>query len=144
VREVILICGPPCAGKTTLALHLQQPGDTLLDRDLIARAFGSRHQWRQGARMRKAAEAKMRSGLDRVARMTTGRAVVVRCLPDQRDRAALAHMLGAEVRLLDPGIDECIRRAQGDHRPPGTIASIHEWYAINRATSGKANEGAEQ
>lgn len=138
-REVILICGPPCAGKTTLALDLKQPGDLLLDRDLIALAFGSRYPHRQGARMRKAAEVKMRHELDRVASMTAGRAIVVRCLPNHHTRAALARRLGAEVRLLDPGIDECVRRAVADQRPAGTAASIREWYAINHATSGEGS-----
>lgn len=139
VREVILICGPPCAGKTTLAQQLIQPGDKLLDRDLIAQGFGSRYPHRQGARMRRSAEAKMRNELVRVAAMRTGRAVVVRCLPNRYTRAVLAHRLDAEVRLLDPGIDECLRRAHTGLRPPGTVASIREWYAIDHATSGEGS-----
>jgi hypothetical protein len=89
--------------------------------------------------MRRSAEAKMQSEMAKVARMRTGRAIVVRCLPNVHDRAVLARQLGAEVRLLNPGFEECLARAQADRRPPGTIASIREWYAINRAT-----EGAEQ
>lgn len=40
-RHVTLICGPPVAGKTTLAKRLAQPGDLILDLDTIAKQLGS-------------------------------------------------------------------------------------------------------
>lgn len=39
--RVVALCGPPCAGKTTLARRLAEPGDVVLDFDDIARAMGS-------------------------------------------------------------------------------------------------------
>lgn len=36
--------------------------------------------------------------------------------------------VGAEFHLLDPGVDECIARAQREERPESTIQAIRTWY----------------
>ena len=36
---------------------------------------------------------------------------------------------GAELRLIDPGIDACIARASADKRPSWTYGLIRQWYA---------------
>lgn len=43
--QVVLICGPPCSGKTTLTKQLANPGDVVLDLDAIAQELGSPRQW---------------------------------------------------------------------------------------------------
>ncbi|SDK30716.1 AAA domain-containing protein [Lentzea albidocapillata subsp. violacea] len=128
--RVVLIAGPPCSGKTTLALQLAQADDLLVDRDAIARQLGSPRNHMHSRYVTRLAELRMRALLARLqAGDFTGTAYVVRCLPRQAQRNALARRLGAEVRLLDPGLAECLRRATVDGRPRGTTEAIRQWYA---------------
>lgn len=127
--RVVIIAGPPCAGKSTLAQRLAMPGDVVLDRDDMARRLGSPKWWMHDYRYGVAAERWMQRELRRLAWGVTGTAYVVRGLPRQHERDALAARLSAEVRLLDPGMNECIRRAIADGRPVGTVDGIRRWYA---------------
>ena len=108
-RKVTLVCGPPCAGKTTWVAQRAQPDDIVLDQDVIG-------------------PAAMRVGLAHVAAMTSGTAWVIRCAPGRAHREALARQLGAEIVLLDPGIDEAIRRALGRPEPRAAIRAVRDWY----------------
>lgn len=126
---VVLIAGPPCAGKSTLALELAAPGDLVVDRDVIARALGSTRLHMHAPAITAAAERQVRADLGRLHRLDPGQtAYVVRCLPRAADREQLARRLRATVRLVDPGLAECLRRAGRDGRPPGTHAAIRQWY----------------
>jgi len=128
-RSVTLIVGPPCGGKTTFAQELARPGDLVIDRDLIARRLGSPRGHMHDPRIARRAEQKMRTELDRIPRVGDINVFVIRCLPRAADRERLARQLGATVRLVEPGLDECLRRATRDGRPPGTHAAVRQWYA---------------
>lgn len=125
----LLIAGPPCSGKTTLALQLARPGELVLDRDRIARRLGSDRTHMHAAAITRQADLAMRTALARLARAPRVSAIVVKALPRPDQRETLARRLGTELRLLDPGIDECLRRARADRRPPGTYSAIRRWYA---------------
>ncbi|NUT53693.1 MAG: AAA family ATPase [Saccharothrix sp.] len=129
VRRVVLITGPPCAGKTTMATALAAESDgQVVDRDLIARALGSRSRHEHGRRITQRAEMRMRAELDRIAVADVVTAYVVRGMPEPGERERLATRLRAEVVLLDPGMDECLRRARADQRPDWTEDAIRQWY----------------
>jgi predicted kinase len=125
---VTLITGPPCAGKTTYARSLAQPGDILLDFDDICVEVGGSHQWAHSTRTKEAAEAVMRQRMAMVrAYPSHPDSYVIRCAPESRAREALARYLGAvSVVVVDPGIDVCLSRAFG--RPRGTTHAIRDWY----------------
>jgi hypothetical protein len=127
--RILIIAGPPCAGKSTLAQRLAVPGDVVLDRDDMARRLGSPKWWMHDYRYGVAAEQWMQRELRRLAWGVTGSAYVVRGLPRVDERRALAERLNADVWLLDPGMNECIRRAIADGRPVGTVDGIRRWYA---------------
>jgi predicted kinase len=127
---VTLICGPPCAGKTTLARQLAQPGDLVLDLDTIAAQLGSPQRWQHPPEYVEQAEAHIYAALQRLA--TPQAAYVVRSLPHPGQRARLARALHATVLLLNPGEAECIRRARADRRPRGTQSAIRWWYRTYR------------
>lgn len=137
-RYVLLITGPPCSGKTTEALRRSAvDGGTVLDRDLIAQAVGSRRTHMHAPDITARAEREMRAALDRVAESRTGITYVVRSLPRPLDLEAEAERLRAtDVLVLDPGMSECVRRAQLDDRPRGTIAAIRQWYDRHTAVPG--------
>jgi hypothetical protein len=128
---VVLLCGPPCSGKTTLARYLAQPGDLLLDFDDIARSLGSPELWLHPEPYKTDAEQVMRHYM---ATIGDQQAYVIRAAPKPEQRAAWAQWLGAECYLLNPGVDECLRRAAT--RPPRTKKSIRSWYWKYRPWAG--------
>src|ERR1044072_5358097 len=121
----VLIAGPPCSGKTTLAEQLANAGDVVLDFDAVARELGSPARWMHQEPYRTQAEMRMRDLMDRLPGSAPGTAYVIRSVPDPRHRATTARKLQAKaVHLLDPGMDECVRRSEVDGRPDGTVESI--------------------
>lgn len=121
-----VVVGPPCAGKSTYVRRTAAEGDVVVDYDAIARALGSPH-----------AHDAPRPVADCAFRARE--AVVGRCM--ERDypawvihaRPSPAQLRsyrdhGARVVLLDPGVDECLRRCEADGRPAGTAERIRDWY----------------
>jgi 5-methylcytosine-specific restriction protein A len=121
---ITIVCGPPCAGKTTYVAEHAAPTDIVIDFDDIARELGSPARWQHAPEIATAAN---QVALDRIRHLQpSDNAWVIRCLPSPTAREALAHNLDATVVLLDPGQAECERRAQ--HRPSGTRKAIALWY----------------
>lgn len=127
--RVVLLCGPPCSGKTTLAHRLAHAGDAVLDYDDIARDLGSPVQWSHPEPWRTMAEQAMQAQIaTHAAHPTPGTAYVIRTAPRAAQRARLAHQWAATVYLLNPGEAECRRRAVKAQRPSGTNRAIGVWY----------------
>jgi predicted kinase len=124
--SVTLIAGPPCAGKTTYARELAQPGDVVVDFDDICLEVGGSHQWAHSQKTKDAANAVMGYRLMMLADGYDGQAYVIRCAPAAGFRVTLARYLKAQVVVIDPGIDVCLSRAFG--RPRGTTHAIRDWY----------------
>jgi len=115
-RRVVLLCGPPGAGKTTRAHELAgAEGLQVLDRDDPC-WFDDEHYTR---------------AMVKVGQTTNARAVVIRCASTARARAEAAARVGAtEVELLLPPLPVCrervTRRARGNWR--ATLAGVDRWF----------------
>lgn len=132
-----MICGPPCSGKTTLAEHLANPGDVVLDFDAVAQELGSPRRWLHDQPYAEQAERVMRQVMARLPGSAPGTAYVLRALPQGQHRAITSKTIKAEVCwVLDPGEAECVRRALAEDRPEGTTAFIADWYDQYRPWSG--------
>ena len=133
--RIVILCGPPCSGKTALAHTLAQPDDMVLDYDTVARELGSPVEWNHPEPWRTQAEqvmqARMRAAL---ADPRTGTAWVLRTAPRARTRASLASQYQATIYLLNPGEQEC--RSRAADRPSGTARAIGQWYHRYRPWSG--------
>lgn len=140
--RVVVLCGPPCAGKTTLAAHLAGPQDTVLDYDDIARSLGSPTMWNHDEPWRTQAEDAFQARLTVIHRTPgTETAWVLRTAPRGNQRARLAAQWQASIYLLNPGERECVHRAKQDQRPSGTSRAIGLWYHRYRPWVGDRDPG---
>ncbi|MEU0797162.1 AAA family ATPase [Amycolatopsis sp. NPDC005961] len=133
--RIVVIAGPPCAGKTTLAWQVAGPDDVVLDFDDIARGMGSPVQWLHPEPYRTQGELVLQQAIAEAhAAQGSGTAWVLRTAPRPSSRASLAELWGADVYVLDPSEAECRRRARG--RPTGTGSAISSWYHRYRPRRG--------
>ena len=129
-----IVCGPPCAGKTTYVHTHKQAKDTVIDIDSIMAIIcpGYVH-WQEGESKQFLNRAiRMRNEmLGSLSRQSRYAAWFIVAAPTAQERAWWARKLGGTVVLLHPGVDECKRRAimRGT---PKAIEGIDKWE--NRAT----------
>lgn len=126
---VIVICGPPCAGKATLARRLAKPDEVVLDIEDVCVELGSSHRWAHSKQVREQAEVVMRQRIRRLAFDCAADGYVIRTAPHPGQRRRLAEQLAATVWVLDPGYQACLARARADGRPRGTEQAIRAWYS---------------
>ena len=130
-----VITGPPCAGKSTYVREHAASGDVRVDFDSLATALGSDQPHDAPDEVRSAAFA-ARSAV--VAPALSGDAKtdywVIHTNPTD-EQAASYERAGADFVSLDPGMDECLRRAADDDRPARTADAIRAWYAGQKGAS---------
>lgn len=128
---VHVVSGPPCSGKTTFVSRNRAEGDVVIDMDAIAQAlgFGQAHG-ASGSYLRVALAARA-GAIAEVLRKRCG-AWIIHTQPSPED-VARYESCGAVLHVLDPGIDECLRRAEADARPDGTADAIRKWYGAPAA-----------
>src|SRR4029077_2500590 len=127
-----IVCGPPCSGKTTYVRGCAADGDTVIDLDLIRRrlhpgfrAWGSNSEdyklLRRALRIRNLM-------LGRLSALTSGRAYFIVAAPTETEREWWKKQLGGVVVLLNPGAQECRRRALARGTPLAAVG-VDQWYA---------------
>ncbi len=128
--HVVLVAGPPCAGKTTYVEERAQPGDLVLDLDWIARDLGSTRYWHHDPATLARADAVMRREVLGVAGTRAGRVWIIRCVPDGRARTGLARLVRADqVVVLLPRGSTLVARARRRPDVQGTVTAINEWLS---------------
>lgn len=121
---VHVICGAPCSGKSHYVKSHAKPGELIIDADKIAEAIGSGVDHQADGICWDAA-LKARETLIDYAKQTNTESWIIHTKPSARQLAEYKR-IGAEIVVLDPGIDVCKQRAES--RPEGTAAAIDKYY----------------
>lgn len=119
--DIMLVTGPPCAGKTRYVREHKHPDDIVIDADLLAQALGSGSTHDHPGAI-KALAAKLRDVATTEVVRSGRRAWIISASP-----TAEAQILHSDSVCIDPGIATCMARAEG--RPHWTQEAIAEWYA---------------
>jgi hypothetical protein len=114
MHDVILVSGPPCAGKNHHVDHHRDLADVVLDYDAMgARAYNH--------------------AVDRLTLRTqppTHTTWVIRCLPGPTNRAAFHARIQADQHIhLAPDLDTLITRARHRPHPGRVITAIKKWMS---------------
>lgn len=125
-----VVCGPPCSGKTTYVRDHAKPGDVVIDIDAIALSirpgYVHWHGMMDGELLNKS--LRMRNAiLGALARREEGAAWLIVGAPTEHEREWWNSKLGGRVVLLDPGSDECKRRAV-ERGTPAAVDGVDRWY----------------
>lgn len=130
-HRVTLVCGPPCAGKTTYVAEQANPGDTVLDIDVLAKLNGSPRDHGHEGRYYRAAQVEYQA-LCALVRTSTVPAWVIRGAPEPAARQKLAEACGAtRTVVLLPPRDVLYARAlerDQDSAAADTMKAITNWH----------------
>lgn len=131
-----IVCGPPCAGKTTFVAEAAHPHDVVICLDSILTHLRPGHRHWTGALDRDLLNRAVRVRnelLGSLSRMREGTraAWFIVSAPTQAERDWWQAKLGGEVVLLHPGAAECKRRAV-KRGTPRAIEGIDAWERAAR------------
>lgn len=125
-----VVVGPPASGKSTFVETNAPPGVPRFDFDRVADTVAGdqvKHNAPQGVLDTVLAMRRGLMGWALDAETSVDELWLINARPSdstiQRFAAA-----GAEFHLCDPGVDECIARAEREGRPDHTIDRIRSWY----------------
>ncbi len=127
--------GPPCAGKSTYVEGLAEPGDIVVDMDLLASALtvsDDLHVYSNEVRSvaRQVRRTAVSAALGVAASGVRVNVWIVHTSPSP-DALRRYRVAGARVKMLDPGRDECLarlaERPASEHRR--TKGVIDDWYS---------------
>lgn len=121
-KPLIVVCGPPAAGKTTWTRESAGPGDLILDQDDIALELTGAPLWSLTAAQR---DRILRERNKRLADFCAGRTSHACCYliataGTFKQRKFWTDM-GAALMVIHPGVDVCLQRLADETRRPEKI-----------------------
>lgn len=120
--RIVLVVGPPGAGKSTLVAEQAGPRDVVVDYDLLAEALGSRQHGSGKSDAATKARGAVLTALRR-GELDAPKAWIVSANPNA-ERMFPHH----EVVQVDPGEDEALRRCRSAGRPVKWQGMVSDWY----------------
>lgn len=134
--RIVVVIGPPAAGKTTYVREHAKPADVVIDLDTIARAFmpappDRTHTYPE--HIRHIAIGARKAAIVRATRMALGATVyIIHSIPHP-DTLAEYRALRYQIITIDPGRDIVETRARAE-RPTFMHQAIGRWYSMYGTT----------
>lgn len=129
-REVYLVWGSPCSGKTSYVLDAAGPGDLVVDMDRIFAAVSTRGMYDKPGELLPSALCARDALIDHI-RTRAGkwrRAWVIGGYPLLMERRRLVLSLGAQSVFVE--CDRAVCEARAAERPPEWAAAIESWWRL--------------
>ena len=131
-REVFIVYGSPCSGKTSYVESVMEPGDLIVDMDNIWQCVSGCGRFVKPQRLN-AVVFQIRDSLLQAVKYRTGKwdnAYIVGGYPFQGERERLCTELSAREIYIDTPKEECIRRLMADDQRDKDewMKYIDEWW----------------
>ncbi|MBE7338113.1 hypothetical protein INS45_01365 [Corynebacterium aurimucosum] len=122
-----VVIGPPAAGKSTFVAQAAQPGDVVLDFDLLANALAGADATNHDhtPTIKAVAKAARRAALDKAKTLDT-RVWLIHSLPAASTLRRYIEE-GAEIHVIDPGKEVVMSRCKAE-RPRDMLVAAATWY----------------
>lgn len=125
---IYVLCGPPCAGKSTYIKEHKSESDLVIDYDEIAFCLGGKKYEADGD-FKDMAIFLRKSAINRILDgEVKADAWIIDTKPSEASLEAYKNA-GAEIITLDVSKDECLARAEQDNRPQSTFDAIDKYFS---------------
>lgn len=138
---VVLVCGPPAAGKTTWVKARAASDDLVIDLDVYRVRVGGK-AWENDPEVLRRAYALRDADIRSLAERSGGVAWLIAMAPTRKERQQWAEALGAHltVVMLATPAEECVRRVARDPERQGAaqimVEAIGRWWADHAGGGG--------
>ena len=127
-KRIVMVCGPPGAGKSSYVQQRAKWGDLILDMDALYQALSGLAWYTKPEGLLPYVLAAEAGVIDVLTDYDNDvRAWIITGGADRRKRQALVNRLGATLVMLATPPGECIRRIQNDERRKD---KAHLWESI--------------
>ncbi len=127
MKNVYLIYGAPCSGKTTYALEHAKPSDLIVDVDRICQAISINDLYDKPEHIVDAAMSVRNNLIQYIEEdKSFNDAYIIGGYPRRQYRQSLANRLHARTILIDTDIETCLARSA--KRPNGYEDIIRQWF----------------
>ena len=132
---VVLVSGPPAAGKSTFIEANANPGDTIIDFDLLRKRVGG-VKWDTRKHIHRAAFNLRDVEIRALHRKTKGKCYLIVTAPSEDERRTWAEALGnVTIHLIRTPESVCIDRIKADpnrkEAANSQIGAVKAWWAVN-------------
>ena len=133
MSRLTVVCGPPCSGKSTYVAERAEPGEIVLDFDVLYAGLTGLELYERADRpeVARAVWAGYFALVDRIRHDRSLKGWAILTGPARKTRSRF-HAEGAHVVLLEVAREECLRRLADSDRPDTAKvqwrAFIDEWF----------------